>query len=440
MVGFIIEKYILNNNLCYNSNRIPPDKDKMTKINLASQIEEQLPAELVAFIQRAGKTAASQGKGLYLVGGAVRDLLLGQTNFDLDFVVEGNAIELAQHLAEINQGKITTHHRFNTAKLQWDKWSADLATARSETYARPGALPTVTPGSITDDLFRRDFTINAMAIELDPGRYGELIDRYKGRDDLEHKLIRVLHDKSFIDDATRIWRGLRYEQRLDFQLEPATLNLLKRDIPILNTISGDRIRYELECILREVHPEKVLRRAEELGVLPKLSPSLKGNGWLAEKFEQARRVSSPNPPPPGLYLALIVYHLTNEETGALISFLRLPKALAQALRDTIDLKAKLPVLADPEIRPSRIYHILHSYNPTAITANSLACEPAVARQHIQLFLKKLRYVKPALTGGDLKRMGIAPGPRMKEILKRLHDARLDGEVTSKEGEVELVKG
>jgi len=412
----------------------------MTKINLASQIEEQLPAELATFIQKAGKTAASQGKGLYIVGGVVRDLLLGQTNFDLDFVVEGNAIELAQHLAGINQGKITTHPHFTTAKLQWDKWSVDLATARSETYARPGALPAVTPGSITDDLSRRDFTINAMAIELDPSRYGELIDRYKGRDDLEHKLIRVLHEKSFIDDATRIWRGLRYEQRLDFQLEPATLKLLKRDIPMLDTISGDRIRYELECILKEAHPEKVLRRAEELGVLLKLSPSLKGNSWLAEKFEQARKISSPNPPPIGLYLALMVYHLSNEETGGLISSLRLPKLLAQTLQDTVDLKAKFPVLADPEIKPSRIYHLLHGYNPTAITANSLACDSPVAHQHIQLFLEKLRYVKPALTGEDLKRMGVAPGPKMKKILQRLHDARLDGKVTSKEDEVELVEG
>ncbi|GAG11395.1 unnamed protein product, partial [marine sediment metagenome] len=169
------------------------DKKEMPKItNLASKIEKQLPAKLVTFIQRAGETAASQRQGLYLIGGVVRDLLLGQTNLDLDLVVEGNAIELAHQLVEINHGKITTHPRFNTAKLQWDKWSVDLTTARSETYAKPGALPTVTPGSINNDLFRRDFTINAMAIALNPNRYGELIDRYGGRDDLEHKLIRVL--------------------------------------------------------------------------------------------------------------------------------------------------------------------------------------------------------------------------------------------------------
>jgi len=412
----------------------------MLKIDLSRQIEKQLPAELVTFIQRAGKTAASHGQGLYLVGGVVRDLLLGQTNLDLDLVVEGNAIELAQHLAEINQGKITTHPRFNTAKLQWDKWSVDLATARSETYAKPGALPAVKPSSLNNDLYRRDFTINAMAIALNPSHYGELIDQYGGRDDLEHKLIRILHEKSFIDDATRIWRGLRYEQRLNFQLEPTTLKLLKRDIPMLDTISGDRIRYELECILQEEHPEKVLRRAEELGVLPKLSPTLKGNGWLAEKFEEARQISSPNPPSIGLYLAILVYPLTNQENERLISFLRLPKSLAQTLRDTISLKAKLPPLANLELSPSSVYHLIHGYNSLAIIANSLAGDSPVARQHIQLFLNKLRYVKSTLTGNDLLRMGVAPGPKMKEILQRLHEARLDGEITDKQGEAELVEG
>ncbi len=410
-------------------------------INLASKIGKQLPSELVDFMQLAGKVTASQEQSLYLVGGVVRDLLLGRTNLDLDLVVEGNAIDLAlQLIIKINRGKIITHPRFNTAKLQWNKWSIDLATARSETYARPGALPIVKPGSIDKDLFRRDFTINTMAIKLNPSHYGELIDLYRGRDDLKHKLIRVLHEKSFIDDATRIWRGLRYEQRLNFHLEPNTLKLLKRDIPRLDTISGDRIRYELECILREEFPEKVFRRAEELGVLVKLHPSLKGNSWLAEKFEQARQLSYPDLPPVGLYLALLAYHLTIEENEQLISYLRLPKSVAQTLRDSISLKAKLPSLADPELTPSRIYYLLHGYSFLAITTNSLACDSPVARQHIHLFLDKLRYVKPALTGNDLKRMGIAPSPRIKEILNLLHEARLDGKVTSKKDEEGVVKG
>ncbi len=409
-------------------------------MNLASKIEKQLPPELVKFMQLAGKVAASQEQSLYLVGGVVRDLLLGRTNLDLDLVVEGNAIDLAQQLVtKLIQGKITTHPRFNTAKLQWDKWSVDLATARSETYDNPGALPSVKPGFIENDLFRRDFTINAMAIYLKPGRYGELIDLYGSKKDLKHKLIRILHEKSFTDDATRIWRSLRYEQRLDFKLEGDTLRLIKRDIPMLDTISGDRIRYELECVLQEEHPEKTIRRAEEIGILTKLHPSLKGNDWLAKKFKQARRVSLPGLPLVELYLALMTYPLAKEETKHLISYLRLPKSLARTLRDSISIKAKLQSLADPELSPSGIYHLLYDYSPPAIIANSLASDSPVAHQQIQLFLDKLRYVKPVLTGNDLQKMGIARGPQMKEILNLLHEARLDGKVTTKQGEEELVK-
>ncbi len=278
-----------------------------------------------------------------------------------------------------------------------------------------------------------------MAIELIPSRYGQLIDPYKGRDDLRQRLLRILHEGSFIDDATRIWRGLRYQQRLDFQLEPNTLKLLSRDIPRLDTISGDRIRHELELILKEEFPEKILGRAEELRVLPKLHPALKGDGWLAEKFGQARQLSSPNLPSIELYLALLAYRLTSQESEKLISRLRLPKSPAQTLRDSNSLKAKLQSLADPELAPSRIYTTLHGYCSPAIMANSLAGDSPVARRHIQTFLTRLRYVRPALSGNDLKKMGIAPGPRMKEILNLLHEARLDGKVTSKKDEVEMVE-
>ena len=408
--------------------------------NLTSQMQKQLPAELVSFMQVAGKIARSQGQSLYLVGGVVRDLLLERTNLDLDLVVEGSAINLAHQLLPIYPGKIITHSRFNTAKLQWSKWSVDLATARSETYTKPGALPVVTPGSLESDLSRRDFTINTMAIRLTPSHYGELIDLYRGVYDLTQKLIRILHEKSFIDDATRIWRGLRYEQRLNFHLEETTLQLLKRDIPMLDTISGDRIRHEVELVLKEEFPEKVLHRAEELGVLKRLYPSLRGNGWLTEKFGQVRQLGHPTLPPAGLYLALLAYRLADEETEQFISKLRLPKSLAQTLRDTACLKAKLHSLAGSQLPPSGIYHLLHDYSPQALTASLIASDSPIARQHIQLFLDKLRYIKPALTGDDLIRMGIAPGPRIKESLNLLHEARLDGKVKSKQGEEDLVRG
>ena len=408
-------------------------------VNLADTVEKQLPARLVHFMRVAGEIAYGQGHRLYLVGGVVRDLLLERTNLDLDLVVEGDAMNLARQLTQIYPGRVITHPCFNTAKLQWDKWSVDLATARSETYAKPGVLPSVKPGSLESDLSRRDFTINTMAVYLNPGQYGELIDLHGGMYDLEHKLIRILHKNSFTDDATRIWRGLRYEQRLDFQLEPTTLQTLKRDIPMLDTISGDRIRHELELILQEEFPEKILRRAAELDVLQRLHSSLKGNGWLAEKFGQARESSRPDLPSVGLYLALLTYRLIDEEIEQLIAKIRLPKSLAQTVRDTASIKTKIKSLTDPELTPSNIYRLLHGYTSTAMMANSLASSLPIARQNIQLFLAKLRYIKPALTGDDLKGIGITPGPRIKEILNKLHEARLDGKVKSKRGEAELVR-
>lgn len=409
-------------------------------INLASRIKKGLPAGLVDFMQAAGEAAQGQQQRLYLVGGAVRDLLLERSNLDLDLVLEGNAINLAHELARINQAKVTTHPRFGTATLKWDKFSADLATARAETYTRPGALPTVKSGTIDGDLSRRDFTINAMAVELNPRHFGELLDPHGGRDDLERRLVRVLHEKSFIDDATRIWRALRYEQRLDFQMDPATLKLMKRDIAMLDTVSGDRIRHELELVLQEPLPEKALRRADELEVLTRVHPSLKGNGWLAEKFTRARKISLPEPPPRPLYLALLAYRLTADETGQVIACLRLPGASARALRDTIAIKARVESLSIPGLAPSRIHALLHGYTATAYTASTLATGSPTAAEHIGLFLNVLCHVQPTLTGEDIKKLGVPAGPRIKEILQKLREAKLDGRVSSRRDEEAMVRG
>ncbi len=411
----------------------------MTPItDLAVRIEQQLPAELADFMKSAGNMAADGGEKLYLVGGLVRDLLLGEANLDVDLVVEGDAVALARRLSAGQAGKITIHHRFNTAKLQWRKWTVDLASARSERYPRPGALPSVKPGQLSDDLFRRDFTINAMAVTLVPQGYGQLIDLYGGLDDLEHRLVRILHPKSFTDDASRIWRAVRYEQRLDFQIEPETLGLLRRDIPMLDTISGDRVRYELECVFKERSPEKAIKRAGELGVLAKLHPSLTGNGWLADRFDQARRISFPDQTLADLYLALLAYRLPDDDREQLVSYLRLPKALARTLRDAGAVRARLGEMANTELRPSQIYHLLHGYSSEAVTANLLAGDLPPARRNIQLYLEELRSVKPVLAGRDLIDMGVTPGPGIGEALKLILDARLDGTVKTRRDEERLV--
>jgi tRNA nucleotidyltransferase (CCA-adding enzyme) len=405
-------------------------------MNLARQIEQYFPRPLLKLVKDISRQAAKRGERVYLVGGVVRDMLLGYPNFDLDLVVEGDAVELAQQVAETGQAKLLVHHRFGTAKLRYEDFSFDLATARKETYAKPGALPAVTAGNLKDDLIRRDFSINAMAISLAENDYGELIDPYQGKFDLEHRLIRVLHPAGFRDDATRILRGVCYEQRFDFEFEAQTARLLKRNISMLDTISGDRIRHELEHIFEEHQPELAIKRLGDLGVLARISPSLKGNGWLTHKFDKARRLKKPTHLA-SLYFCLLVYALDEKEIEQFLARLNVPARLSQAMRDTLRLKVGLSILDKPSLKLSDIYYRLRKYQPLAIQANAIAADSPMVRRSLQLFLKKLRYVRTALNGEELKMLGISPGPRMGEILQALHRARLDGEVRNKADEKKL---
>ncbi len=405
-------------------------------VNLASRVRDGLPADLVGFMEAVAAVGTYQGYHVYLVGGIVRDLLIGRENLDIDIVVEGDAIGIARQLASSTGGKLTDHARFGTAKLSWRRWLVDFATARSETYSSPGALPTVAPGKLSDDLARRDFTINSLAIRLDPGSFGDLIDGHDGRRDLEHRLVRVLHEKSFVDDATRIWRGLRYEQRLGFRLERSTEKLVARDIPMLATVSGDRIRHEFELALAEREPEKILVRADELKVLSALHPALRADPWLVDKFEAARAADDPSP---GLYLALLTYTLTSVEVEDVIGRLHLPGSMTRTLRDSHRLKTELRKLGMTSLMPSDVYHILKSYSPVVITAAQLVASLPMAQRWLRVYKEELRPVKTKLTGNDLTKMGVTAGKPVGEVLDQLLTARLDGEVATRKDEVAMVR-
>ena len=405
-------------------------------MNLAWQIEQYLPRQVTELVRTMSMEANGLGQKVYLVGGIVRDLLIGYPNFDVDLVVEGDAIKLAQQVAEITEAKVLTHPRFGTAKLSYDNFTLDIATARRETYARPGVLPAVAPDTIEGDLFRRDFSINAMAVSLAQNNYGELIDPYQGKSDLEHRFIRILHSKSFRDDATRILRAIRYEQRLGFEIEPQTARLLKQDIPMLETISGDRIRHELELILKEEFPEGIIRRLGQLGVLQRINSSLKGNSWIAGKFEKARQLSKPGQLL-SIYFGLLIYQLSERENEQFILRLNMPKKLAQAMRDTLRLKSRLSLLGKPLMRHSEIYYLLHEYDPLAIQSNAIVSESSTVSLNLELFLSKLRYVKVSHRGEELQKLGIPAGPELGEILKILHKAKLDGGVKTKAEEEKL---
>jgi tRNA nucleotidyltransferase (CCA-adding enzyme) len=210
-----------------------------------------------------GVLAQAQGMKAYLVGGPVRDLMLKHSNIDLDISVEGNATRLADSFAGLYPGaKVTRYPAFKTATVHLpDSSLVDFATARKETYAQGGAFPAVQPSGIKEDLFRRDFTVNAMAIAINPSAWGKFIDPFKGRADLEAKKIRVLHEKSFLDDPTRILRAARFQARLGFKLEAKTLRLLKSavKIKVLDTIKPQRYLKDFNKILKEPHAKEAIR-------------------------------------------------------------------------------------------------------------------------------------------------------------------------------------
>ncbi len=436
----------------------PPQKSR--KAEIARLIEQALPPPLLDLIQEIGRTASEMGYSLYLVCGLVRDLLLGLPNFDIDLVVEGDAIALADRLAETKGGRVRSHARFGTAK--WlladggqapDGWPAaiDFVTARTEFYGHPTALPEVERSSIKQDLHRRDFTINTLAIRLDPEHYGELLDFYGGEQDLKEGLIRVLHSLSFVEDPTRILRAVRLEQRLGFRIEERTEELIANALGLLDRISGERIRHELYLIFQEEEPEKSLRRLDKLGVLAQIHPSLRCNGWLEDRFRRLRADkgdwrmlhSAPDAPPqhdwPLYYMALLTFRLMAEELETLLVQLKITRDDATLLREVNVLRTLAPRLAGDESHPSAVYRLLNPYSEQALFILWVASDSALVRRQLTLYQRELRHVRPEIDGDYLKGMGVPPGPIYSRLLGALRDARLDGEIASLEEEAALVQ-
>ncbi len=409
------------------------------EINLGSQVERYLPPYIHVLLGVISKEANLLGQRLYLVGGIVRDLLLNHPNFDFDLVTEGDAIVLARRIASLTKAKLLVHPHFGTAKISYDNFSMDIATTRNETYAKPGVLPAVTPADISVDLFRRDFSINAMAISLNYDDYGILKDPCGGKSDLENRLIRILHPNSFHDDATRILRAFRYQQRLGFEFESQTGQLIKRDIAMLDTISGDRLRDELELVFKEEYPEYILEKLGEVGVLQVINSSLKYQGNICEEYRKARSFNNIASQLPSLYLCLLIYPLDEQELYQFIYRLNIQLKLARAFKDTIKLKGELCLLADSSVKCSSIYYLLYKYDQLAIITNAIVSTSTVIQSNIELFESKLRYVKTSISGDDLRDMDIHTGPAIGNILHIVHKAKLDGEVGSKSEELQLAQ-
>ncbi|MDH7497435.1 MAG: CBS domain-containing protein [Syntrophomonadaceae bacterium] len=411
---------------------------------------ERLPARLLAVLRTAGQVAERMGYRVFMVGGVVRDLLLGVPNFDIDLVVEGEGPAFADALAAELGGRARTHDRFKTALvILEDGFKIDVATARTEYYEFPAALPTVERSSIKEDLYRRDFTINTMAINLNPDRFGQLIDYFGGRRDLQAGIIRVLYNLSFVEDPTRVLRAIRFEQRYRFQIDPDTLRFARDAIDrrLLQRLSYRRIQHELMLILEEKDPVPALRRMHEIGVWDYVMPEARLDeetwlmlrriprvlGWLAEHW------LDPSLRGPVVYILVICSTLDDQQLEAVLARFPFDRETVAAIRASREVPALAVDLdAHPDMRLSDMDQRLKKLGIDNIAYLLLRLTRMEAWERVVQYLE-VRDTRPSISGHDLKRMGLPQGPLYQRILDALYRARLDGEVKTREEELEAVR-
>ena len=380
-------------------------------------------------LQRVAALAAQSNRPLYLVGGSVRDGLLGLPIREFDLTVEGDAIALAQSAAHELHADLIMHDHFGTAKLKLPDRSGaiesiDLATARTETYARPGALPEVTRGTIATDLIRRDFTINAMALRLDGHHLGELVDLHGGLRDLRDGIVRVLHARSFVDDPTRLFRGARFEQRFDFALDAGTRQLIPAALPVIDQISGDRLRHELDWLFNEAQPDKALARLNEWGVLQHIDPDLTFDEGTRRPFRQHAA-----PYDRFTCWAWLLAQRSRAALQRIMPRLNLTRDDALDLEQVHDLLSAQAAIGQAAA-PSAIDRQLNRYHDRALRAVLTTIESAAARNNIRRYLDELRGVRVPIDGARLQALGLPPGPAIGRALDALRAAALDGIITT----------
>ena len=417
----------------------------MTERSLLSRLSQKR----LSLLRELGNLADEGGVSLYLVGGVVRDLLLKRETWDLDLTVEGDGIAFARLVADRYRAGLAVFERFATARLAFpDGLKIDIATTRRESYAQPALLPTVQPASIEADLFRRDFTVNALAVQLNPQQFGRMLDPYGGQRDLRAHTLRVLHDGSFQDDPTRIFRAIRFEQRFGFRLEPATLRLLAQaaSTNLIQRLSGPRLQNEILLLFTERDPVRAIARLEQLKLLRFLHRRLSYTknvqrtvtavdselAWWLRRFQDSVIGR------PIVYLMALSSESSPAVVAAMIRRLALSREQAKKVSSggrSVDRALKR--LTDPgTVRPSQAYRLLEDFSDEALVlllAKQRSTQSSVGfsllKRRIVAYMKN-KAVKTTLTGRDLQAMGLKPGPQYKTILAKLLDARIDGIVAT----------
>jgi len=422
----------------------------MIKKNLIDIMERQLPKRVLDYLARIGEIAQRQNTSSYLVGGVVRDLLLKVDNLDLDIVVERDGLALARVFADRFGGFITVHNRFYTANVGLrDGIKIDFATARRESYDYPGALPKVEKGSIEEDMARRDFGINAIAVKLNPGEFGRLVDFCGGIEDIHKQKIRVLHDRSFIDDPTRIFRAIRFEQRYQFSLDKSTETLLEGAIKnrLQKAISFDRLKDELVLILNEVKPIHAIRRMSEVGLLRYIHPKMRLTSRILSLLGKTEDTFFLFALPLLehvlkhwlVYFMVMLEGLKKKERADLSTKLRFTKLQRDRIINGKDLSNRLlKILKRKNLADSELYRELKRLPNEVILLAMIKTKSRLAMKRVFNYLNNLQKTSVHLTGKDLIKMGYKPGPHFRNIMGALLSSKLDGTISSREEEKKFV--
>lgn len=430
--------------------------------NLMGLIKERLPDAVQTLLKVAGYVGDELGCSIYLVGGIVRDLLLGIPNVDVDIVVEGDGIAFGKALAARLGARVTIHERFGTAALALPTdagyppgLTLDIATARTEHYEYPTALPTVERSSIKKDLYRRDFTINALAIRLNK-RPGELLDYFGGRRDIKDRVIRVLHSLSIVEDPTRAFRAVRFEQRFGFTISKETRAFIASavEMKLFHRLSGHRLGNELIHLLEEAAPAASVQRLQELHLLQFVHPRLAWTVRLKRVYQDIgdiltwHAVDCPTEPRKGwiLYALALFEPLDPDELRAVWTRLGFPGGLLSIILEFVSRHHTLiRELALAPLSPAQIYERLRPW-PIEFLLLLMAKMKAlddpqqqVGLQRIKDFLLSLRHIKPFVTGHDLKALGLRKGPAYRRILDRVLMAQLDHDVQTREDALALAR-
>ncbi len=415
---------------------------------LSSRIKAKFPAEIVDLLRLCGTVSKDLGFSAYLVGGSVRDLILGEANLDIDIVIEGDGIAFARKLGSKLGVKVKCHKKFGTAVVITDILKFDVASARTEYYESPAALPKVEMSSIKKDLYRRDFTINTMAVKLDPDHFGQLLDFFGGQKDLKDKTIRILHNLSFIEDPTRAFRAIRFSERFGFKISKHTINLIKTAVRInlFNKLSGTRMYDELVLLFVETEPKKAINRLAEYDLLKFIHPNLVITKSLEEIFESIQETISwfkllffeEEINIGHLFLMALLDELNRDERTESLKRLDVPPSARNDMNLGIE-KAQVALARLYQARQSEIYNLLQSLNIQTILYIMAKSRNREQKKSVSHYLTSLREIRPVLTGSDLKAMGYSPGPLFKEILNAILEAKIDDKIQSRDDEISFVK-